>query len=67
MGDMEADRTSRAIARIEAALARIERAQLRQGGADTELEALRGKHARLRSAVQGSLEELDQLIAGAAG
>jgi len=67
MTDMEADRTSRAIARIEAALARIERAQPRQGGSDAELEALRGKHARLRSAVQGSLEELDQLIAGAAG
>jgi hypothetical protein len=63
---MEADRSSRALARIEAALARIERAQPPAGSPDVELEALRGKHARLRSAVQASLEELDQLIDGAA-
>ena len=56
-----------AIARIERALARIELAEPRSGGSDAELAALRERHARLRTAVQGSLEELDQLIAGAAG
>ena len=64
---MEADRSSLAIARIERALARIERAQPRSGGSDAELAALKERHARLREAVQGSLEELDQLIDGAAG
>ena len=64
---MEADRSSKAIARIEAALARIEVATTRSGGSDAELAALRDRHARLRAAVQGSLEELDQLIDGAAG
>jgi Mg2+ and Co2+ transporter CorA len=66
MKHMEADRSSRAIARIERALDRIERAALRSGGSDAELAALRERHARLRTAVQGSLEELDQLIDGAA-
>ncbi|MFM5917725.1 MAG: hypothetical protein ACKOOL_09355 [Novosphingobium sp.] len=64
---MEADRSNKAIARIEAALARIERATPRADSPDSELEALRERHARLRAAVQGSLEELDQLIDGAAG
>jgi len=69
---MEADRSSIAIARIEAALARIEAAPVSSPDAgpaasDTELNALRARHARLRAAVQGSLHELDQLIDGAAG
>ena len=68
---MEADRSNIAIARIEAALARIEAAapavRADSGGNATELADLRARHARLRAAVQGSLEELDQLIDGAAG
>ena len=64
---MEADRSNLAIARIERALDRIERASPRSGASDAELIALRERHARLRAAVQGSLEELDQLIDGAAG
>jgi len=72
---MEADPSSKAIARIERALERIERAAQHSGqhsapgsgGSDAELAALRERHARLRAAVQGSLEELDQLIDGAAG
>ena len=69
---MEADRSSTAIARIEAALARIEAAQARPAAfsdstSDVELATLKDRHARLRAAVQGSLHELDQLIDGAAG
>jgi len=68
---MEADPSSTAIARIERALERIERAAQhsgsRSGGSDAELAAMLDRHARLRAAVQGSLDELDQLIDGAAG
>ena len=69
---MEADRSSIAIARIEAALARIEAAPAPSAGAqsivsDRELTELRARHTKLRAAVQGSLDELDQLIDGAAG
>ena len=68
---MEADLSSTAIARIEAALARIEAAapaaRNASHAAEAELAALRERHARLRAAVQGSLDELDQLIDGAAG
>ena len=68
---MEADRSSTAIARIEAALARIEAAapsaRIKPGNSDAALAALRERHARLRTAVQGSLHELDELIDGAAG
>ncbi len=57
-----------AIARIEAALARIERAPVRSdSSSDAEFAALRERHARLKAAVQSSLDELDQLIDGAAG
>ena len=71
---MEAERSKHAIARIEAALARIEAAPVSSapatsaasdGGSD--LAALSAKHARLRDAVQTSLEQLDQLIEGAQG
>ena len=66
---MAADRSTLAIARIEAALARIEAASANSaeatGGAAAELEALRARHGQLRAAVQGSLQELDQLIEGA--
>ena len=65
---MDGDRSRRALARIEAALARIEAASHRSGGASgSELEALRGRHARLRAAVQEGLVELDSLIEGAQG
>ena len=64
---MEADRSSTAIARIEAALARIEAAPVKSGDVEAELVALRARHAKLRTAVQGSLDELDQLIGGATG
>ena len=42
-------------------------ARQQSANSDIEFEALRARHARLRAAVQGSLEELDQLIDGAAG
>ena len=66
---MEAERSKHAIARIEAALARIEAAPVTSGANDggTDLAALSAKHARLRDAVQASLEQLDQLIEGAQG
>lgn len=66
---MAADRSTLAIARIEAALARIEAAPAKASdaseGAAAELAALRARHGQLRAAVQGSLQELDQLIEGA--
>lgn len=55
------------MARIEAALARIEAAAQRapaQTGAD-ELARLQARHSALRAAVTDSLEQLDQLIEGA--
>ena len=68
---MAADRSTLAIARIEAALARIEAVPAKVGdtsdSATTELAALRARHTQLRAAVQGSLQELDQLIEGAQG
>ena len=68
---MAADRSSLAIARIEAALTQIEASPAKvvdaSGGTAAELAALRNRHAQLRSAVQGSLQELDQLIEGAQG
>lgn len=66
---MDADRSKAAMARIEAALARIEGAARapRVASAGPELAELQAKHDRLRSAVQDSLEQLDQLIEGAQG
>ncbi|MEQ1498012.1 MAG: hypothetical protein ABL914_05075 [Novosphingobium sp.] len=66
---MNGDPSSTAIARIEAALTRIEAAAARPrsaSGAD-DLTNLQSKHDRLRTAVQDSLEQLDQLIEGAQG
>jgi hypothetical protein len=66
---MDGDRTARAKARIEAALARIEagthRADGTAGGA--ELAQLQARHDRLRAVVQDSLDQLDQLIESAQG
>jgi hypothetical protein len=61
---MDADRSTRALARIEAALARIEAASRRPAvGADAdELANLQARHERLRSVVGESLQQLDQLI-----
>ena len=64
-GSMAADRSTLAIARIEAALAQIEAAPVRSGGSAAEFAALRARHLQLRAAVHGSLQELDQLIEGA--
>ncbi len=66
---MDDDRSSRALARINQALGRIEAALAhpRPAAADAELAALRLRHERLRTAVQGSLEQLDQLIEGTQG
>jgi hypothetical protein len=66
---MDADRSSRALARIEAALARIEAAARRQPPAETagELADLQSRHDRLRAAVTDSLAQIDQLIESAQG
>ena len=65
---MSGDRSSRALARIEAALERIEAATRNRAfgtASSDELADLRSRHERLRSVVTDSLAELDQLIAGA--
>ena len=66
---MEGDRSKQAMARIDAALARIEGAAKAARGSDSssDLAALQAKHERLRGAVQESLGQLDQLIEGAQG
>ena len=67
---MSGERSSRALARIEAALARIEAASRRgapSGASSDELADLRTRHENLRAAVSDSLAELDQLIEGAQG
>ncbi|MFO1256146.1 MAG: hypothetical protein U1E37_10845 [Sphingomonadaceae bacterium] len=66
---MNADRSTAALARIDAALARIEAAAQapRPSGGGAKLSQLRARHDRLRGAVQESLEQLDLLIEGAQG
>ena len=67
---MSGERSSRALARIEAALERIEAATRRGaqvGASSEELADLRSRHEKLRAAVTDSLAELDQLIEGAQG
>jgi hypothetical protein len=70
---MNEHRSSRALARIDQALARIEGAAHRSKPATgtasgvLELDQLRVRHDRLRRAVQDSLEQLDQLIEGTQG
>lgn len=61
---MERDRTSLAVERIDAALARIEAAARRPrgGGSAAELATLRARHERLCAAVQDGLDQLDELI-----
>lgn len=66
---MDGDRTARAKARIEAALARIEAgARGSERPADGgELAHLKARHDRLRAKVQQSLDQLDLLIEGTEG
>ncbi|MEN9925240.1 hypothetical protein [Novosphingobium sp.] len=66
---MSEDRSSRALARIEQALARIEAASRRPATVsdDAELADLRARHDQLRSAVEESLQQLDQLIESTQG
>lgn len=67
---MSGERSSRALARIEVALERIEAATrrgARPGASSEELADLRTRHEQLRAAVSDSLAELDQLIEGAQG
>ena len=64
---MDGDRSKQAMARIDAALARIEAASATARGpaSGPELAALQSKHDWLRAVVQESLGQLDQLIEGA--
>jgi len=66
---MSEDRSSRALARIEQALARIEAASRRPAPVsnDAELADLRARHDQLRSAVEASLGQLDELIESTQG
>ncbi len=61
------DRSNRALARIESALARIETAAkaAAQRPAEADLQRLQKRHDTLRAAVQESLGQLDLLIDGA--
>ena len=64
---MSGERSSRALARIEAALERIEAAARNRtigAASSAELADLRTRHDQLRAAVTDSLAELDHLIEG---
>ena len=67
MTGAQQDRSSRALARIEAALARIETAAkaAAERPAEADMQRLRKRHDTLRAAVQDSLGQLDLLIEGA--
>ena len=70
---MNEDRSSRALARIEQALARLEAVARRPApppaapAEGAELAALKVRHNRLRGVVQESLQQLDLLIEGTQG
>lgn len=66
---MEEDRSRHALARIEAALQRIESAAQasRTRPDQAELVQLQSRHDRLRAAVQESMQLIDELIEGARG
>ena len=66
---MNEDRSSRALTRIEQALARIEAAARRPVPVanEAELSELRARHQQLVSAVEESLGQLDQLIESTQG
>ena len=61
---MDGDRTTRALARIEAALGRIESASRHPAAAAPVNSHLDARHAKLMQAVAQSLRQLDELIAG---
>lgn len=64
---MNGERSTRALARIEAALGRIEAAAREAGGGNddgAQLAALRTRHNRLRAVVQDQLQQLDLMIDG---
>ena len=58
---MDGGNSEAALRRIEAALARLEAAAKRPAAESGEWEA---RHLRLREAVNRSLQQLDELIAG---
>ena len=60
---MEGDRTTRALARIEAATARIEAAATRRPAATSPSDPdLQARYDRLRAEAKGALAEVDALI-----
>ncbi len=67
---MNGDRTTQALARIEAALARLEAASGEVAGhrrSAAELARLQARHHKLREAVNDGLQQLDLLIETAQG
>jgi hypothetical protein len=63
---MNGDRTEAALARIDAALTRIESAAQTPRAVEP-VGDLAARHARLKSAVAESLRQIDTLIEGAQG
>ena len=65
---MSEERALAAVARIERAIARIEAAAQRQPSSpsqEPELRRLREVHEALRGRVEGAIEQIDRLLAGA--
>jgi hypothetical protein len=65
---MSEERALAAIDRIDRAIARIETAAERQAASPTqepELRELRAVHEALRGRVEGAIEQIDRLLAGA--
>jgi multidrug resistance efflux pump len=60
---MQDQRAQGALARIERALDRIERAAGTQAGAGEELTRLRAAHLQLRARVEGAISEIDRMLA----
>ena len=63
---MDGDRTTRALARIEGALARLEAAARTSFVAESGDAELAARHSKLRDAVTQTLRQLDELIEGGA-
>jgi uncharacterized small protein (DUF1192 family) len=61
---MDGDRTHRAVARIEAALARVEAAVRHSAQSTDSTDDLARRHAGLREEVARTVAELDSLIGG---
>jgi hypothetical protein len=59
---MQDERTQAALARIEVALARIERSVGADAGAADELARLRDAHNLLRRRVEGAIGEIDRML-----